>query len=79
MEKTLLPDPDGILLVDKPAGITSHDVVYRIRRTFQLKKVGHGGTLDPAATGLLIMLIGKALNFPIPLWVVIRYTMELCV
>lgn len=59
MEKTLLPDPNGILLVDKPAGITSHDVVYRIRRTFQLKKVGHGGTLDPAATGLLIMLIGK--------------------
>jgi tRNA pseudouridine55 synthase len=53
-------DPfDGILLVDKPAGITSHDVVYRIRRHFNLKKVGHGGTLDPAATGLLVILLGR--------------------
>ena len=59
MKKSPFPDPNGILLVDKPAGITSHDVVYRIRRNFQLNKVGHGGTLDPAATGLLIMLIGK--------------------
>jgi tRNA pseudouridine55 synthase len=53
-------DPfDGILLVDKPAGPTSHDVVDRIRRHFHLKKVGHGGTLDPAATGLLIILLGR--------------------
>lgn len=53
-------DPfDGILLVDKPAGPTSHDVVDRIRRHFRLKKVGHGGTLDPAATGLLIILLGR--------------------
>lgn len=48
----------GILLVDKPAGPTSHDIVDRIRRHFHLKKVGHGGTLDPAATGLLIILLG---------------------
>lgn len=53
-------DPfDGILLVDKPAGVTSHDVVYKIRRHFQLKKVGHGGTLDPSATGLLVILLGR--------------------
>jgi tRNA pseudouridine55 synthase len=54
-------DPfDGALLVDKPPGLTSHDVVYRIRRTFQFNKVGHCGTLDPSATGLLIIVIGKA-------------------
>ena len=53
-------DPfDGILIVDKPAGPTSHDVVDCIRRRFALKKVGHGGTLDPAATGLLIILLGR--------------------
>ena len=53
-------DPfDGILLVDKPAGLTSHDVVARIRRHFRFKKVGHGGTLDPAATGLLIVMLGR--------------------
>lgn len=53
-------DPfDGILLVDKPAGLTSHDIVYKIRRHFNLKKVGHGGTLDPAATGLLVILLGR--------------------
>ncbi len=50
---------DGLLLVDKPAGITSHDVVYRIRRGFGIEKVGHGGTLDPGATGLLVILLGK--------------------
>jgi len=51
---------DGILIVDKPKGITSHDVVDLIRRRFGFKKVGHGGTLDPMATGVLVMLIGKA-------------------
>ena len=50
---------DGILLVDKPSGMTSHDVVAKIRRHFPVKKVGHGGTLDPAATGLLVILLGK--------------------
>ncbi len=53
-------DPyDGLLLVDKPAGLTSHDVVDRIRRHFRLRKVGHGGSLDPLATGLLIILLGR--------------------
>jgi len=51
---------EGVLLVDKPAGLTSHDVVYRLRRKLQMKRIGHAGTLDPMATGLLVMLIGKA-------------------
>ena len=51
---------DGVLLVDKPAGLTSHDVVDRVRRHFGFKKVGHCGTLDPAATGLLVLVLGKA-------------------
>lgn len=50
---------DGALLVDKPAGPTSHDVVDAIRRQFRLKKVGHCGTLDPNATGLLIIVLGR--------------------
>ena len=50
---------DGILLIDKPSGLTSHDVVARIRRHFGFKRVGHGGTLDPMATGLLIILLGR--------------------
>jgi tRNA pseudouridine55 synthase len=54
-------DPfDGILLVDKPSDHTSHDVVARIRGRFGLEKVGHGGTLDPSATGLLVLLLGRA-------------------
>lgn len=53
-------DPfDGALLVDKPSGPTSHDVVDAIRRQFRIKKVGHCGTLDPAATGLLIIVLGR--------------------
>ncbi len=50
---------DGILIVDKPQGFTSHDVVDFIRKKFGFKKVGHAGTLDPMATGLLVILIGK--------------------
>lgn len=50
----------GILLVDKPAGMTSHDVVDKIRRAAQMRRVGHTGTLDPAATGLLILCLGQA-------------------
>jgi tRNA pseudouridine55 synthase len=50
---------DGAILVDKPAGPTSHDVVDAIRRHFQIKKVGHCGTLDPNATGLLIIVLGR--------------------
>jgi len=55
-----LPEPEGVLLVDKPQGLTSHDVVDRIRRLYQTRRVGHAGTLDPMATGLLIVLVGKA-------------------
>jgi tRNA pseudouridine55 synthase len=51
---------EGVLLVDKPKGLTSHDVVYRLRRKLGMKKIGHAGTLDPMATGVLVMLIGKA-------------------
>lgn len=51
---------DGALLIDKPAGPTSHDVVDAIRRRFGLAKVGHCGTLDPNATGLLILVLGRA-------------------
>ena len=50
---------DGILIVDKPQGLTSHDVVDFIRKKFGIKKVGHAGTLDPMATGVLVVLIGK--------------------
>jgi len=50
---------DGAILIDKPAGPTSHDVVDAIRRTFGIKKVGHCGTLDPNATGLLIIVLGR--------------------
>ncbi len=52
-------DPDGVLLVDKPAGMTSHDVVHAVRRMFNIRKAGHGGTLDPSATGLLVLLLGR--------------------
>lgn len=50
---------DGAVLIDKPAGPTSHDVVDAIRRKFGIKKVGHCGTLDPNATGLLIIVLGR--------------------
>ena len=52
--------PDGVLLIDKPAGMTSHDVVSRVRRLFGTRQVGHTGTLDPMATGVLILLLGRA-------------------
>lgn len=51
---------EGILLIDKPKGCTSHDVVDRVRRKLRMKRIGHAGTLDPLATGLLIILVGKA-------------------
>ena len=51
---------DGLLVVDKPAGITSHDVVARVRRIVKERAVGHTGTLDPAATGVLPLVLGKA-------------------
>jgi tRNA pseudouridine55 synthase len=54
------PTPDGILLVDKPPGWTSHDVVARARRLCATRKVGHAGTLDPMATGVLVLGVGRA-------------------
>jgi tRNA pseudouridine55 synthase len=54
------PPSDGILLVDKPAGMTSHDVVATTRRSLGERRVGHAGTLDPFATGLLVLLVGRA-------------------
>jgi tRNA pseudouridine55 synthase len=51
---------DGAILIDKPEGKTSHDVVAKLRRILHAKKIGHTGTLDPFATGLLVMLVGKA-------------------
>jgi tRNA pseudouridine55 synthase len=54
------PPPEGLLLVDKPSGITSHDAVAQVRRALGTKKVGHAGTLDPMATGLLVIGVGRA-------------------
>jgi tRNA pseudouridine55 synthase len=51
---------DGILIIDKPAGITSHDVVSRVRHILGTKRVGHTGTLDPFATGVMVILVGQA-------------------
>ena len=52
--------PFGFVVIDKPAGLTSHDCVSRLRRCFGLKRVGHGGTLDPAVTGVLPIALGQA-------------------
>ena len=51
---------DGVLIIDKPAGMTSHDVVARVRRILREQRVGHTGTLDPFATGVLVVLVGRA-------------------
>lgn len=57
---------DGLILVDKPRGLTSHDVVARIRRCLRVQKAGHFGTLDPLATGLLLVAVGRAVKlFPL--------------
>jgi tRNA pseudouridine55 synthase len=55
--------PEGLLLIDKPRGITSHDAVAMVRRALGIRKVGHAGTLDPMATGLLVMGAGRATRF----------------
>lgn len=60
MSQTKLPDLNGLLVIDKPAGMTSHDVVGRVRRLVGMKRVGHGGTLDPFATGILVVAVGRA-------------------
>src|SRR6266487_2740683 len=56
---SLNPTPDGVLLVDKAEGMTSHDVVALVRRKLGIRKVGHCGTLDPIATGLLLLTLGR--------------------
>ena len=56
----ILNEPCGVLIVNKPQGPTSHDIVNRVRRLYSTKKVGHTGTLDPMATGVLVVLIGRA-------------------
>ncbi len=55
-----VPEPAGVLLIDKPAGVTSHDVVAAVRRVLHIRQIGHFGTLDPFATGVLPLSIGKA-------------------
>ena len=52
--------PDGVLIVNKHAGVTSHDIVSKVRRLFGTRAVGHAGTLDPMATGVLVVLLGRA-------------------
>lgn len=54
---------DGFVIIDKPAGITSHDVVAKLRKTLGTKQVGHAGTLDPMATGVLVLGVNKATKF----------------
>jgi tRNA pseudouridine55 synthase len=54
---------DGLLIIDKPPGCTSHDVVLRVRKLLNVKRVGHGGTLDPDATGVLLVALGRATRF----------------
>ena len=54
---------DGLILIDKPPKLTSHDVVQSIRSILNIKKAGHYGTLDPLATGLLVIALGKATRF----------------
>src|SRR5437763_9005298 len=58
--QTAQPSVDGLLLLDKKSGITSHDAVEKFRRRSKIEKVGHTGTLDPLATGLLVLCVGKA-------------------
>ncbi|MFT3742939.1 MAG: tRNA pseudouridine(55) synthase TruB [Pyrinomonadaceae bacterium] len=58
--KVRLRGVNGILIIDKPAGITSHDVVYNVRRALKTKRVGHTGTLDPFATGVMVILVGQS-------------------
>ena len=50
----------GVLLVDKPSGMSSHDAIKRVRRAFGMREVGHTGTLDPMATGLMVVMLGRA-------------------
>ncbi|MDI6697960.1 MAG: tRNA pseudouridine(55) synthase TruB [Candidatus Saccharicenans sp.] len=55
-----MPTMDGLIIVDKPAGLTSHDVVLRLRKILRVRRIGHAGTLDPLATGVLLVTVGQA-------------------
>ena len=57
------PEISGVLIIDKPAGMTSHDVVARVRRLLGIRQIGHFGTLDPFATGVLPLSVSKATRF----------------
>ncbi len=59
-EKELCREPCGVLVIDKHEGVSSHDIVNRVRRAFGTRRVGHTGTLDPMATGVLVVLVGRA-------------------
>lgn len=59
-QQNIAAEPSGILILHKPVGITSHDAVYKIRKLYGTKRVGHTGTLDPLAEGVLVMLVGRA-------------------
>ena len=60
MDKIQTLEPSGVLVINKHAGVTSHDIVNKIRRLYKTKRVGHAGTLDPMATGVLVVLVGRA-------------------
>lgn len=69
-------NPSGFMLIDKPDGPTSHDIVRRLRRISGIKKIGHSGTLDPFASGLLIIAIGRQATKNIARWVKLNKTYE---
>src|SRR5881394_950876 len=60
IQQSTMANMDGVLIIDKPAGMTSHDVVALVRKIIGERRVGHTGTLDPFATGVLVVLVGKA-------------------
>ena len=68
--------PHGLLLIDKPKGMTSHDVVARVRKILQTRSVGHTGTLDPLASGLMVILVERPQNFLITLEMDVRAMMS---
>ena len=55
-----MTEPSGLLIINKHLGVTSHDIVWKVRKLFGTKRVGHTGTLDPLATGVLVILVGRA-------------------
>ena len=57
---------NGILLIDKPEGWTSHDIAAKLKGTLRERRIGHSGTLDPMATGLLVMFVGRATRWNLP-------------